>query len=222
MLKHKIRNPAKTVITIASATVLTALGATGASAAARMATQSGHVGVAANTVQAAAGANGSALTHVPATLTVPAPVSGKALASPMPVVSDNSSDSSDCETITLPNNSGTFLAMNDPGLHQDIRITTNSTTCYTFQTVPGTQLVMLRINGGADCVKIVYPDANENEYAVDEGCNNNDPLERFSLVAAPNVGFYICNLTYGECLAVSAALNDEIVGGKQQGPSVWY
>jgi hypothetical protein len=222
MLKRKIRNLAVTVITIGSATVLTALGATGASAAATTAGQPGHVDVAANTMQAAPAARGNAVAHVPAALTVPAPVSGEALESPAPHLSDSSFDSSDCIPIYLNN---TALSWNDPGLHQDIRITANNTTCYTEQSVPGTDLFLFRINDGADCVKIIYPDANENEYATDQGCNINDPLEQFEILPVDNSGTsgaaYICLLTYGECLAVSAALNGEIVGGKQLGPSIW-
>jgi hypothetical protein len=80
MLKPMVRRLAATGIALASAAVLTTLGATGASAAATAAIQPGHVGVAANTIQAATAAQGNALAHIPAMLATPAHASSNALA----------------------------------------------------------------------------------------------------------------------------------------------
>jgi hypothetical protein len=73
MLKRIVGNLAISGIAIASAIVLAALSATGASAAAMASARPGHLGVAANTVaQAGPAAPVNALAHVPATLAAPA------------------------------------------------------------------------------------------------------------------------------------------------------
>lgn len=87
----------------------------------------------------------------------------------------------------------------------------------------------MHINGGTDCVKVVYPDLNENEYAVDEGCDGTgDTLEQFNVIYTGwSIGtwhsYFIClNAGPGECLSASADANNEIVGGAQSGYYYWW
>jgi hypothetical protein len=73
MLKRTARNLVITGMTIMSATLLTVLGAAGASATTTVATQHSHAGVTAKAVvQAGPAAHIDALAHVPATLASPA------------------------------------------------------------------------------------------------------------------------------------------------------
>jgi hypothetical protein len=223
MLNRLVRNLAVTTMTIVSATALTALGAAGASAAATTAVQPGHADVATNTVRVAPAAHRAALAGAPTTLAAPVPASGKALASPF--VSD-SPDAGTCYhlTVVVPPTAGTYF-WNDPGLHQDIRTTAN-TTCYT--PVPlSNGAYNLRINGGTDCAKVIYPDPDENQIATDQGCDNTS-LEQFNLDYVGTQdntwnGYLIClHAIPTECLAVNGIGNNEIVGGLQSGPNVWW
>jgi hypothetical protein len=149
-----------------------------------------------------------------------APAQAVAGASSTPHVSNNSPDSSDCYGVTI---SGAWF-WNDPGLHRNVRTTAN-TTCYTYQRVAGGHASILRINGGSDCIKVIHPDPNETEYASDQPCSTRDPLEQFIYKFQANGSNKIClypRAHRADCLAVSANLNTEIVGGKQRGPRKWF
>lgn len=146
----------------------------------------------------------------------------------MPAVSNNSATSSNCFRVTVHNGSGRWF-WNDPGLHQVVRITSNN-YCFNPQVVAGGTASTLHINpAGADCLKIVYPDATENQYAIDEPCSPADPLEQFVFYFPADGGNVVClkqdGSTFNNCvahgLAVSADLDTEIVGAKQQGPFIW-
>jgi hypothetical protein len=124
-------------------------------------------------------------------------------------------------------NGGLSYNWDDPGLHQAIRITSNS-TCYDAQVVNGAYV--FRINpGGANCAKEVYPTGNG--YIYDEPCSTTDPLEQFVAYQDPNSGGdFICLKQYeggngsncvAHALAVSADLSTEIVGARQLGPDEW-
>jgi hypothetical protein len=128
MLKRAIRNLAITAITMASATTLTAMCATGSSAAATAASQPSHAGMAANTVvQVAPAAHVSALAQVPATLATPANAATMPHASP--------AQSAYCPGYSVKDDGqtqgGGGYYLTDEGHNQIVR-TTGTGSCWDF------------------------------------------------------------------------------------------
>jgi hypothetical protein len=87
---------------------------------------------------------------------------------------------------------------------------THNTACFTFDAVGPVNVYILRINGGSDCLKEVYPSTG---LLYDEPCNIHDPLEQIIRVLSGPGTWNLCAHTDGQCFGTEGGDNASISDG---------